>query len=73
MQTFVVQMVGDSLGVTFSQNDADRFGIVAGAPFYAVGTGKMLMLVRDGEYARQLEVAETVMRENRDVLRRLAE
>lgn len=73
MQTFVVQIIGDSLGVTFSQSDADRLGVSAGTPFYAVGTGKMLMLVQDGEYARQLEIAETVMRENRDVLRRLAE
>jgi putative addiction module antidote len=74
MTTRKVTTVGHSAGVVLPKEIRERRRIEKGAVLYVLETPNGIELVPyDPEFARQLEAAERVMREDRDVLRKLAE
>ena len=74
MTTLKVRAVGNSTGVMFPKELLERLRIRRGDDLYVVETPNGIELTAyDPEVARQMEVAETVMREDRDVLKKLAE
>jgi putative addiction module antidote len=74
MTTLKVTTVGNSAGVVLPKEILERLRIEKGDVLYVLETPNGIELVPyDPEFARQLEAAERVMREDRDVLRKLAE
>lgn len=66
--------VGNSVGVVLPRELLDRLHVSKGDLLYLVETpGGVELTPYDPEVAEQMEVAEAVMREDRDVLRKLAE
>jgi putative addiction module antidote len=66
--------VGNSVGVVLPRELLDRLHVAKGDLLYLVETpGGVELTPYDPEVAEQMEVAEAVMREDRDVLRKLAE
>lgn len=66
--------VGNSVGVVLPRELLDRLHVSKGDLLYLVETPSGVELTPyDPEVAEQMEVAEAVMREDRDVLRKLAE
>lgn len=66
--------VGNSVGVVLPRELLDRLHVAKGDLLYLVETPSGVELTPyDPEVAEQMEVAEAVMREDRDVLRKLAE
>lgn len=66
--------VDQEVGVILPQAVLDRFHIHEGDLLQVLETPRGIELTPyDPELAHQVEVAEQVMRENRDVLRRLAQ
>ena len=66
--------VGNSTGVVLPKEILERLRVSKGDKLYVLETPKGIELVPyDPEFAHQMEVAERVMREDRDVLRKLAE
>ncbi len=66
--------VGNSTGVEFPKEILQHLGVERGDLLYVIETPNGIELTPLApEVARQLEVAEGVMREDRDVLRKLAE
>jgi putative addiction module antidote len=65
--------IGNSLGVVLPKELVSRLRIDKGDSLYVLETPTGIELTPfDPELAQQLEAAEQVMRENRDVLRKLA-
>lgn len=65
--------VGNSTGVVLPRELLERLRVERGDQLYAVETPKGIELsVYDPEFAAQMEQAERVMREDRDVLHELA-
>lgn len=74
MKKLKVTTVGNSVGVVLPREILTRLRVDKGDSLYVVETPNGVELTPyDPEIAAQLEVAERVMREDRDVLRRLAE
>jgi len=74
MTTLKVITVGNSVGVVLPKDILQRLRVDKGDTLYAVETPSGIELMPyDPEFAAQMETAEKVMREDRDVLRRLAE
>jgi putative addiction module antidote len=74
MTKLKVTTVGNSAGVVLPKEILERLRIEKGDVLYVLETPNGIELVPyDPEFARQLEAAERVMREDRDVLRKLAE
>jgi putative addiction module antidote len=68
-----ITTVGNSAGIVLPKELLARLRLDKGDELYAAETPDGVQLTPyDPEFARQMEVAEGVMRENRDVLRRLA-
>jgi putative addiction module antidote len=66
--------VGNSTGVIFPRELLEKLRVEKGDELHALETPDGIRLVPfDHEFDRQLEVAEKVMREDRDILRKLAE
>ena len=66
--------VGNSSGVILPKETLARLNVQKGDTLYLTETPQGIRLVPyDEEFARQMEVAREIMRENRDVLQRLAE
>lgn len=66
--------VGNSTGVVLPRELLDRLHVDRGDLLYLVETPAGVELTPyDPEVAAQMEIAEEVMREDRDVLRKLAE
>jgi putative addiction module antidote len=66
--------IGNSTGVILPKETLARLNLKKGDTVYITDGPEGIRLVPyDEEFARQMEVAREVMRENRDVLRRLAE
>jgi len=66
--------VGNSVGVVLPRELLDRLRIAKGDSLFAIETTKGLVLTPySPELEAQLTVAEKVMREDRDVLRKLGQ
>ncbi len=74
MASVKVVAVGNSTGVILPKEIVQRLRVEKGDTLYVLETPKGIELTPyDGEFAAQMEVAESVMREDRDVLKKLAE
>lgn len=66
--------IGNSQGVILPKETLARFNLQKGDTLYVTETPQGIRLVPyDEEFASQMEAAREVMRENKDVLRKLAE
>lgn len=73
-QKLKLTTVGNSTGVIFPKDLLERLRLEKGDELHVLETPDGIKLVPfDPEFARQLDVAERVMREDRDILRKLAE
>ena len=74
MHSLKITTVGNSAGVVLPKEILDRLHVKKGDLLYALKTPNGIELTPyNPEFAKQLEAAEQVMREDRDVLRKLAE
>jgi len=72
--TVKVTTVGSSVGIVLPKELLTKLHIEKGDMLYVTETPDGVQLTPyDEKFARMMEVAERVMRENRDVLRKLAE
>lgn len=69
-----ITSVGNSAGVILPREVLDRLRVGKGDQLYLVETTDGYEITPyDPEFASQMEVAERVMREDRDILKKLAE
>lgn len=74
MRSVKVTTVGNSTGITLPREVLERLRVGKGDKLYIVETADGIKLTPyDPELAEQLELAEQVMREDRDVLKKLAQ
>jgi len=74
MPSVKVTTVGNSVGIVLPKELLERLRINKGDTLFVTETPEGLELTPfNAEFAEQMEVAERVMREDRDVLRKLAE
>jgi putative addiction module antidote len=74
MTTLKVTTVGNSTGVILPKDILQRLRVERGDTLYVIETpGGIELTPYNPEFAAQMEIAERVMREDRDVLRKLAE
>jgi putative addiction module antidote len=73
MSTLKVTTVGNSLGVVLSKDLLARLRVDKGDTLYATETPEGIELTPyNPEFVMQMEFAEKIMREDRDILKRLA-
>jgi putative addiction module antidote len=73
MATLKLTTVGNSVGVVLPKEILDKLHVQKGDSLYVLETPRGIELTPyDPEFARQMDVAEAVMREDRDTLRKLA-
>ena len=66
--------IGNSSGIVLPKETLARLNVQKGDTLYLTETPEGIRLVPyDEEFARQMEAAREIMRENRDVLKKLAE
>lgn len=69
-----ITTVGNSVGVVLPKEILERLRVQKGDSLFATETPNGIELRSyDEEFVEQMEIAEQVMREDRDVLRKLAE
>jgi putative addiction module antidote len=69
-----ITTVGNSVGIVLPKEILSHMNVVKGESLYATKTADGIHLVPyDEEFATQMETGREVMREYRDVLRKLAE
>ena len=69
-----VTAVGDSTGIILPKELLEKLGVGKGDTLYVTETPTGVELSSyDEEFASQMDIAESVMREDRNVLRKLAE
>ncbi len=69
-----VTSIGNSLGIILPKEILARLRVSKGDTIFAIETADGIKLTAyDPEVAEQLSIAESVMREDRDALRKLAE
>ena len=74
MTSVKVVAVGNSTGVILPKEIVQRLRVEKGDTLYVLETPNGIELTPyDREFAAQMKVAESVMREDRDVLKKLAE
>ncbi len=74
MQSLKITTVGNSSGVILPKEILERLRVEKGDTLYALETPNGIELTPfNPEFAKQMDIAEQVMREDRDVLRRLGE
>lgn len=74
MKTLKVTRIGNSTGVVLPKEILQRLRIEKGDRLYVLETPHGIELVPyDPDFGAQMEAAEQVMREDRDVLKKLAE
>ncbi len=74
MTTLKLTTVGNSTGVVLPKEILRRLRVDKGATLFVLETSNGIELTPyNPEFAAQMEVAEQVMREDRDVLKKLAE
>ena len=72
--TLKITTVGNSSGVVLPRELLQHLRVEKGDTLYVLPTTHGIELTPyDPEFARQMDVAEQVMREDRDVLKKLAE
>ena len=71
--TLKIVTVGNSVGVILSKEILEKLRVQKGDSIFAVETSQGIELTPyNPEFAKQMEIAEQVMREDRDALRKLA-
>jgi putative addiction module antidote len=71
--TLKVTKIGNSTGIILPKDMLERLHVSKGDTLYAVETANGFEITPfNSDVAQQLEAAERVMREDRDVLRKLA-
>ncbi|MEO5364574.1 MAG: hypothetical protein H7838_13255 [Magnetococcus sp. DMHC-8] len=74
MKTLRLTAIGNSTGVVFPKEILARLRVGKGDALYVLETrGGIELTPYDPEFARQMDLAEEIMHEERDVLRKLAE
>ncbi len=74
MTTVKVTKIGNSVGIVLPKEILERLRVSQGDQLHICETPDGVSLTPyDSEFEQQMEVAEQVMREDRDVLRKLAE
>ena len=74
MSILKVTTVGNSVGIVLPKEILERLRVQKGDSLYAIETKQGIELTPyNPELAAQMDVAERVMREDRDVLKKLAE
>jgi putative addiction module antidote len=74
MVTLKLTTVGNSVGVVLPKEILQRLRVERGDSLYVLETPRGIELTPyDPQFAAQMEQAEQVMREDRDVLRKLGE
>jgi len=69
-----VTTVGNSVGVILPKEILERLRVKKGDSLYVIETKNGIELTSyDPEFAKQVEVAERVMRKDRDALKKLAQ
>ncbi|MGB3694928.1 MAG: AbrB/MazE/SpoVT family DNA-binding domain-containing protein [Spirulinaceae cyanobacterium] len=69
-----VTAVGNSVGIIFSEELLEKLCISQGDTLYVTQTPRGVELsLYDEEFATQMEIAELIMREDSDVLHKLAQ
>lgn len=69
-----ITTIGNSMGVVLPKEILERLRVEKGDSIFVVETPNGIELTPyDPEFAAQIEIAERVMREDRDALRKLAE
>lgn len=72
--TLKITTVGSSAGIVLPKEILRRLRVEKGDTLYAIETPNGIELTPyDPEFAEEMEVAEKVMRANRDLLKKLAE
>src|SRR5687767_15312300 len=73
MSVLKVTTIGNSVGVILPKEILERLRVKRGDSLYAIETKNGIELTAyNPEFANQVEIAERVMREDRDALRKLA-
>jgi len=73
MSVLKVTTVGNSVGLILRRRSSSNFESKRGDSLYAIETKNGIELTAyNPEFAKQVEIAERVMREDRDALRKLA-
>ena len=73
-KTLKITTVGNSAGIVLPREILERLRVQKGDTLYALETPNGIELTPyDSEFAEEMAVAEKVMRDNRDLLRKLAE
>ncbi|HEY0883689.1 MAG TPA: AbrB/MazE/SpoVT family DNA-binding domain-containing protein [Ramlibacter sp.] len=74
MKTLKLNRIGNSVGLVLPRDVLARLRVAEGDTLYLTEAPDGYRLTPfDPEFARQMDAAEQIMRENRDVLRKLAE
>jgi len=74
MTTLKVRKVGNSLGVVLSRDVVARLGVANGDDLFLIQTqGGYQITPYDPKFAKQVSVAERIMKKRRNMLRKLAE
>lgn len=74
MHPLKITTVGNSAGIVLPREILDRLHVEKGDSLYALETPNGIELTPyNPEFAKQMDAAEQVMREDRNVLRKLAE
>ena len=72
--TLKITTVGNSAGIVLPREILERLRVEKGDMLYALETPNGIELTPyDPEFAEEMEIAKKVMRDNRDLLRKLAE
>ncbi|MBN4066525.1 hypothetical protein JYU14_00365 [Simkania negevensis] len=73
MKPLKVTSIGNSLGIALPKAILEKLKIQKGDSLYPIETPNGLELTPyDPTFAKQMEIAEAIMKEDRDVLRKLA-
>jgi len=74
MSVLKLTTVGNSVGIILPKEILERLRVQKGDSLYVIETRQGIELTPyNPEFATQIEIAERVMREDRDALRKLAE
>ncbi len=74
MQSLKITTIGNSSGIILPKEILERLRVEKGDTLYAIETPNGIELTPfNPQFAKQMDVAERVMREDRDVLRKLGE
>ena len=74
MQSLKITTIGNSSGIILPKEILERLRVEKGDTLYALETPNGIELTPfNPQFATQMDVAEQVMREDRDVLRKLGE